>query len=80
MSVLIEQRGKGGFMRGGGGRGGGGGGRRHGASGEGVARFFLFGAELPTQEEELFRTFRVPHYNQGSYQNLTVVGMEGRNP
>ena len=27
----------------------------------------------------LFRTFRVPHYNQGFYQNLTV-GMEGRNP
>ena len=30
--------------------------------------------------EELFCTFRVPHYNQGSYQNLTVVRMEGRNP
>ena len=28
----------------------------------------------------LFRTFRVPRCNQGSFQNLTVVGMGGRSP
>ena len=30
--------------------------------------------------KRLFLTFRVPRCNQGSYQNLTVVGMEGRDP
>ena len=28
--------------------------------------------ESELRYEEQFRTFRVPHYNQGSYQNLTV--------
>ena len=35
--------------------------------------FFLRKFGVPGFWKELFRTFRVPHYNQGSYQNLTLV-------
>ena len=33
----------------------------------------FFTRHFPCRPQELFRTFRVPHYNQGSYQNLMLV-------